>query len=67
MHKLYKNNNRTLNEVQVAIYNSDYDLIYHDDAKVDYVKENSEMLSGIFKKKKTSFFSWRSASNGYHL
>lgn len=25
MHKLYKNNNRTLNEVQVAIYNSDYD------------------------------------------
>jgi hypothetical protein len=54
--KLYRNNNRTLNEVQVAIYDSDYDLIYHDDAKVDYVKENSEMLSGIFKKKKTSFF-----------
>ncbi|KUY29615.1 HAMP domain-containing sensor histidine kinase [Elizabethkingia ursingii] len=56
MHKLYRNNNRTLNEVQVAIYDSGYDLIYHDDAKVDYVKETREMLSGIFKKKKTSFF-----------
>lgn len=56
MHKLYRNNSRTLNEVQVAIYDSGYDLIYHDDAKVDYVKETREMLSGIFKKKKTSFF-----------
>ncbi|MCJ7933158.1 MAG: ATP-binding protein [Chryseobacterium sp.] len=56
MHKLYKNNNRTLNEVQVAIYNSRDQLIYHDDAKVDYVKENQEMLAQIFQKKKISFF-----------
>ncbi|NIF04146.1 HAMP domain-containing protein [Chryseobacterium sp. Tr-659] len=56
MHKLYKNNNRTLNEVQVAIYDSDHRLIYHDDAKVDYVKETPEMLSQIFQKKKISFF-----------
>lgn len=56
MHKLYKNNNRTLNEVQVAIYDVDHQLIYHDDAKVDYVKETPEMLSRIFQKKKISFF-----------
>ncbi|WP_343659666.1 ATP-binding protein [Chryseobacterium sp.] len=56
MHKLYKNNTRTLNEVQVAIYNSDKQLIYHDDAKVDYVKETPEMLSQIFQKKKINFF-----------
>jgi hypothetical protein len=56
MHKLYKNNNRTLNEVQVAIYNDSHQLIYHDDAKVDYVKETPEMLSSIFQKKKISFF-----------
>lgn len=56
MHKLYKNNNRTLNEVQVAIYDSDYNLIYHDDAKVDYVKETPEMLSNIFRKKRINFF-----------
>lgn len=56
MHKLYKNNNRTLNEVQVAIYDDSHQLIYHDDAKVDYVKETPEMLSSIFQKKKISFF-----------
>lgn len=57
MHKLYKNNNRTLNEVQVAIYDSNNRLVYHDDAKVDYVKEDREMLSEIFQKKKITFFS----------
>ena len=56
MHKLYKNNTRTLNEVQVAIYDAHKKLIYHDDAKVDYVKETPEMLSEIFQKKKISFF-----------
>ncbi len=56
MHKLYRNNNRTLNEVQVAIYDSKDHLVYHDDAKVDYVKETPEMLAQIFEKKKISFF-----------
>lgn len=56
MHKLYKNNTRTLNEVQVAIYDVDKQLIYHDDAKVDYVKETPEMLSQIFQKKRINFF-----------
>ncbi|MBV8327840.1 ATP-binding protein [Chryseobacterium sp.] len=56
MHKLYKNNNRTLNEVQVAIYDVHKNLIYHDDAKVDYVKETPEMLSEIFQKKRINFF-----------
>lgn len=56
MHKLYKNNTRTLNEVQVAIYNADKQLIYHDDAKVDYVKETPDMLSQIFQKKRINFF-----------
>ncbi|MGV2452149.1 UNVERIFIED_CONTAM: ATP-binding protein [Ralstonia mannitolilytica] len=56
MHKLYKNNTRTLNEVQVAIYDNNKELVYHDDAKVDYVKETSEMLSKIFQKKKINFF-----------
>lgn len=56
MHKLYKNNTRTLNEVQVAIYDINRQLIYHDDAKVDYVKETPEMLLQIFQKKKINFF-----------
>lgn len=56
MHKLYQNNTRTLNEVQVAIYDSNKQLVYHDDARVDYVKETPEMLSHIFRKKRISFF-----------
>ncbi|CAD0221052.1 HAMP domain-containing protein [Chryseobacterium sp. D764] len=56
MHKLYKNNTRTLNEVQVAIYDINKQLVYHDDAKVDYVKETPEMLSQIFQKKRINFF-----------
>lgn len=56
MHRLYKNNTKTLNEVQVAIYDPEFNLIYHDDSKVDYVKEDPKMLSNIFKKKEISFF-----------
>lgn len=56
MHKLYKNNTQTLNEVQVAVYDAHFNLIYHDDAKVDFVKENKRMLTRIFKNKQISFF-----------
>ncbi|MCT2562712.1 HAMP domain-containing sensor histidine kinase [Chryseobacterium herbae] len=56
MHQLYKNNTQTLSEVQVAIYDSGFNLVYHDDSKVDYVKENTEMLSKIFKSKQLFFF-----------
>ena len=56
MHRLYKNNTKTINEVQVAIYDPEFNLIYHDDSKVDYVKEDPKMLSGILKNKEISFF-----------
>ncbi|AZA77830.1 HAMP domain-containing protein [Chryseobacterium sp. G0186] len=56
MHRLYKNNTKTINEVQVAIYDPEFNLIYHDDSKVDYVKEDPKMLSSISKNKEISFF-----------
>jgi uncharacterized membrane protein len=55
MHKLYKNNNRTLNEVQVAIYDNNQ-LIYHDDAKVDYVKKLRKCFPVSFRKRKSASF-----------
>ncbi|MEG0928970.1 sensor histidine kinase [Chryseobacterium sp.] len=55
MHRLYKNNTKTINEVQVAIYDPEFNLIYHDDSKVDYVKEDPKMLSRILKNKEISF------------
>lgn len=62
MHKLYRNNSRTLNEVQVAIYDSGYDLIYHDDAKVDYVKRLGKCFP-VFLKRRRPVFSGQ--SSGY--
>lgn len=56
MHRVYKNNTKTINEVQVAIYDPEFNLIYHDDSKVDFVKEDPKMLSSILKKKEISFF-----------
>ncbi|MEJ5104380.1 sensor histidine kinase [Chryseobacterium sp. MYb328] len=56
MHRVYKNNTKTINEVQVAIYDPEFNLVYHDDSKVDFVKEDPKMLSNIFKKKEISFF-----------
>lgn len=56
MHRVYKNNTKTINEVQVAIYDPEFNLIYHDDSKVDFVKEDPKMLFSILKKKEISFF-----------
>ncbi|AZB23232.1 HAMP domain-containing sensor histidine kinase [Chryseobacterium bernardetii] len=56
MHRVYKNNTKTINEVQVAIYDPEFNLVYHDDSKVDFVKEDPKMLSSILKKKEISFF-----------
>ncbi|AZB10141.1 HAMP domain-containing protein [Chryseobacterium sp. G0162] len=56
MHRVYKNNTKTINEVQVAIYDPEFNLVYHDDSKVDFVKEDPKMLSSILKKKDISFF-----------
>lgn len=56
MHRVYKNNTKTINEVQVAIYDPEFNLVYHDDSKVDFVKEDPKMLSNILKKKEINFF-----------
>ncbi|MHC5353160.1 sensor histidine kinase [Myroides sp. LJL115] len=44
LQQIYKNNNQELNEVEVAVYSSDFQLIYHDDLLVDRVKETQEMI-----------------------
>ncbi len=52
---IYRNNRETLNEVEVAIYNSDQELIYHDAVDLDFVKETPEMLSEIARKDRIQF------------
>lgn len=49
LHRIYLNNSQIINEVEVAIYNSSFELLYHDDVEIDRVKETDEMLTSILK------------------
>jgi two-component system sensor histidine kinase ArlS len=52
---IYLNNREILNEVQVAIYFPDFDLLYHDANEIDFVKETSEMIDEIILKGEIRF------------
>lgn len=56
MHTTYKNNIEYIDEVEVAIYSSSFDLIYHDASDIDIIKETPEMLSKILESKKSINF-----------
>lgn len=47
MHSIYDNNKNFIDEVQVAIYEKPFNLIYHDAGGIDYLKETPEMLAGL--------------------
>lgn len=47
MHSIYRNNIKYIDEVEVAIYNSDQELLYHDAKEIDIVKETPELLTQI--------------------
>lgn len=47
MHSIYLNNREFIHEVEVAIYDVAFSLVYHDSREIDIVKETPEMLSDI--------------------
>ncbi|MNU50415.1 Signal transduction histidine-protein kinase ArlS [compost metagenome] len=53
---IYKNNRETLNEVEVAVYDTDFKLLYHDAVDIDAVKETKPMIHAIQKKKVIQFY-----------
>jgi len=53
---IYRNNIKTLNEVEVAIYDSAFNLLYHDAFDIDIVKETPEMINSIYKKSLIKFY-----------
>jgi signal transduction histidine kinase len=53
---IYKNNRKVLNEVEVAIYSTDFKLLYHDAVEIDVVKETPEMLQAILNNGLISFY-----------
>lgn len=44
---IYANNRKLLDEVEVAIYDTTFTLVYHDAVEIDYVKETREMFDEI--------------------
>ncbi len=55
MHSIYINNRQFINEVEVAVYTTDFKMIYHDAANNDIVKEDSAMINDILRKKEIEF------------
>jgi two-component system sensor histidine kinase ArlS len=53
---IYRNNRQILNEVEVAIYDSSFNLLYHDAVDIDYVKETPEMINEIYQKGEKQFY-----------
>ncbi|QGK73448.1 HAMP domain-containing sensor histidine kinase [Flavobacterium sp. SLB02] len=53
---IYKNNRATLNEVEVAIYTTSFQLLYHDAVDIDVVKETKPMIDKIVQKGEIQFY-----------
>lgn len=53
---IYRNNRKVLNEVEVAIYDTRFNLLYHDAVDIDLVQETSGMIDEIYKKGEKQFY-----------
>lgn len=53
---IYRSNREILNEVEVAIYDTTFTLLYHDAVDVDYVKETRRMVDQINRIGEISFY-----------
>lgn len=53
---IYRNNRKLLNEVEVAIYDSSFQMVYHDAVDLDLVKETPEMIDQIINKGSLAFY-----------
>lgn len=53
---IHRNTRKTLNEVEVAIYNAHFDLLYHDASDNDFVKETPPMIEEISRKGAIQFY-----------
>lgn len=53
---IYHNNRKILNEVEVAIYDTGFTLLYHDAVDIDFVKETKQMIDDINQKGEINFY-----------
>ena len=55
MQSVYLNNRKFINEVEVAVYTTDFKMLYHDAIHNDIVKETQSMIDEIMQKKEIEF------------
>lgn len=53
---IYINNRQILDEVEVAIYDSTFTLLYHDAVDIDFVKETKEMIDQVNDRGSITFY-----------
>lgn len=53
---IYRNNRKILDEVEVAVYDDNFDLLYHDAVEIDFVQETDAMLTEILEKGQIQFY-----------
>lgn len=55
MQSIYLNNRKFIDEVEVAVYTSDFRMLYHDAIDNDIIKENADMIARILSEKEIEF------------
>jgi len=53
---IYHNNRKILNEVEVAIYDTTFHLLYHDAVDIDFVKETKHMIHQVYQQGEIAFY-----------
>jgi two-component system sensor histidine kinase ArlS len=53
---IYRNNRKILDEVEVAIYDTSFTLLYHDAVDLDFVKEDRSLFEKIRTQKEVRFY-----------
>ena len=56
MQSIYLNNQKFINEVEVAVYTTDFKILYHDALQNDIIKETPEMIKRILQRKNINFY-----------
>lgn len=56
MQSIYLNNRNFIDEVEVAVYSHQFDMLYHDASQIDIIKEDRKMIDQIARKKSIEFY-----------
>ena len=56
MQSIYLNNKQFIDEVEVAVYTPDFEILYHDALQNDIIKESADMIKEIMKQKELNFY-----------